>query len=59
MDLSSLLESGTLIAIHAEVRYVGDLDYEKTAYGALCIYDYRRENNAVELTKSEKEALAG
>lgn len=59
VDLSALLESGTLIAIHAEVRYVGDLDYEKTAYGALCIYDYRREDNAVELTKSEKEALAG
>lgn len=59
IDLSALLESDTLIAVHIEVRYNGDLNYEATAYGALCIYDYRREDIPVELSKSEKKALGG
>ena len=57
IDLQKLLDSGTLIAVHTQIYYKGDLDYSKTAYGALCIYDYRRENEAVKLSKNEKEAL--
>lgn len=58
LDLEELMESGTLIAIHTQIYYKGDLDYQKTAYGALCIYDYRRENNEIKLSKNEKEALS-
>ena len=58
IDLQELMDSGTLIAIHTQIYYKGDLDYEKTAYGALCIYDYRRDNEAVKLSKNEKEALS-
>ena len=58
LDLASLMESGELIAIHTQIYYKGDLDYEKTAYGALCIYDYRRDNETVKLSKKEKEALS-
>ena len=57
IDLQELMDSGTLIAIHTQVYYTGDLDYNETAYGALCIYDYRRDNEAVKLSKNEKEAL--
>lgn len=58
IDLETLLDSGTLIAVHTQVYYKGDLDYEKTAYGALCIYDYRRDNEPLKLSKNEKEALS-
>ncbi len=57
LDLQELMDSGTLIAIHTQIYYKGDLDYEKTAYGALCIYDYRRENIRVNLSKNDKKAL--
>lgn len=57
--LSELIESGNLIAIHTEIRYLGDLDYTKDAYGALCIYDYRRENIPVKLSKNELAAFGG
>ena len=59
VDLAQLLDDGSLIAVHVEIRYKGDPDYEKTAYGALCIYDYRRENIPKELSKNEKNILGG
>ncbi len=59
IDLSALLESDTLIAVHTEVYYKGDLDYEKTPYGALCIYDYRKTDRPVELSSKDKKALEG
>lgn len=58
IDLQELLDSGTLIAVHTQIYYKGDLDYEETAYGALCIYDYRRDNEPIKLSKNEKEALS-
>ena len=57
VDLDELLKSGTLIAVHAQIYYKGDLNYEETAYGAVCVYDYRRDNDPVKLSKDEKEAL--
>ena len=59
VDLSELLESEKLISVHVEIYYKGDLDYSQNAYGALSVYDYRRENMAVKLTKNEKKALGG
>lgn len=57
LDIAELLENGSIIAIHTQIYYKGDLDYSETAYGALCIYDYRRDDEKVKLTKDEKKAL--
>ncbi len=59
INLGELLESGELIAIHAQFYYNGDLDYEKDPYGALCIYDYRSQLHTVELSGKDKKALEG
>ena len=59
INLNELMESKKLLSVHVEIYYKGDLDYSKNAYGALSIYDYRRDNIAVKLTKNEKEALGG
>ncbi len=59
IDLATLLESGTLIAIHTEFYYNGDLDYEKDPYSALCIYDYRAKLRDDPLTGKDKKALEG
>lgn len=59
VDINELLKSKTLISVHVEIYYKGDVDYSSNAYGALSIYDYRRENVAKELSKNEKKALGG
>ena len=57
LDLAELLEKDAIIAIYVDVYYNGDVDYEKNAYGTLCVYDYRREDIAVKLSGKEKKAL--
>lgn len=57
LDLSELLEKNAIIAIYVDVYYKEDLDYEKAAYGTLCVYDYRANNIAVKLSGKEKKAL--
>ena len=58
-DLASLIDSGLLLAIYADVYYVGDLDYDKDPYGVLCLYDYKNETETVKLTGRDRRALAG
>ena len=58
-DLASLIDSGLLLAIYADVYYVGDLDYDKDPYGVLCLYDYKTETETVKLTGRDRRALAG
>ena len=57
LDLAALLEKDAIIAIYVDVYYNEDIDYEKSAYGTLCVYDYRREDLAVKLSGKEKKAL--
>lgn len=57
INMQELMDDGTLIAIHSEFYYKGDLDYEKTAYGALNLYYYQRSNYDVRLTSRDKKAL--
>lgn len=57
LDLGKLLEEGSIIAIHSQFYYNGDLEYEEMPYGALCLYDMRRENNTVKFSSSEKKTL--
>lgn len=46
-----------VLAVYVDVYYVGDLDYEKEPYGALCIYDYATETEYGEPDKKITEAL--
>ena len=59
LSLKELLADKQLVAVHVEVYYNQDIDYNENPYGALCIYDYRHKNKEVELTDTEKEALGG
>lgn len=56
-ELSELLESGTLLAVYADIYYVEDMDLEAEAYGTLCLYDYKTKIEDVELSKSERESI--
>ncbi len=56
-SLSSLLESGTLISIHTEFYYNGDINYEENAFAALSIYDARRNDIQIKLDSKNKKAL--
>ena len=56
-DLATLISNDTLVAVHAEVYYNQDIDYEKDAYGIIRIFDQRAENVAVRLTNEEKDML--
>ena len=57
VDLSALMEEGLLLAIYADFYYVGDLDYEKTPYGTLCLYDFKSENLVMKLERRDVKAL--
>lgn len=57
IDIAELIEEELLLAVYVDVYYVGDLDYEKTPYGTLCVYDYITEDIEVKLTKDEKSAI--
>jgi hypothetical protein len=56
-DINALLEDGLLLAVYADVYYVNDLDYEKTPYGTLCLYDYLSDNIEVKLSGRDERAL--
>lgn len=56
-SLNKLLKEKKLIAVHVQIYYNEDVDYTKTPYGAICVYDYRHINKTVELSDDEKEAL--
>ncbi len=57
LDLSELLSSGELLAIYADIYYNGDIDYEKTPYGTLCLYDFKSEDIPVKLDKKDIASL--
>ena len=57
VDLSALMDEGILLAIYADFYYVGDVDYDETPYGTLCLYDFKTENEAVKLEKRDIKAL--
>ena len=57
LSLSALLEQDLLLAVYADIYYVGDVDYEKPAYGTLCLYDYITEIREERLTKDDIRAL--
>ena len=46
-----------VLAVYMDVYYKEDVDYEKDAYGTLCIYDYITQTDYAELSKKDREAL--
>lgn len=58
LELGELMDSGLLLAIYADVYYVGDTDYTKTPYGTLCLYDYAGKIKRIKLTSADRDALA-
>ena len=57
ISLEELTDSGELLAVYTDVYYVGDLDYEETPYGTLCLYDHLTEIEIVKLSGADKKAL--
>jgi len=57
LDLGAHLEDGTLLSVFADVYYSGDVDYSKTPYGTLCLYDYITETIDVKLSSADKKAI--
>ncbi len=56
-SLSQLLDEGKLISAQCHIYYNGDKNLEEAPYGAISIYDSRRENKQVMLSKNDKKAL--
>lgn len=57
LDLSEHLEKDTLLAVYADIYYNGAIDYDKTPYGTLCLYDYITETIDVKLSSAEKKSF--
>lgn len=57
VSLEDLLESGELLAVYTDIYYVGDVNYEETTYGTLCIYDHLSGTHEVKLSGADKRAL--
>lgn len=57
ISLEELLESGELLAVYTDIYYVGDVNYEETTYGTLCIYDHLATTHEVKLSGADKRAL--
>ena len=52
-SLQNMLADGTLISVFADFYYVQDIDYDREAYGTLCLYDYITGTVPYEPTKNE------
>ncbi len=57
LSLSELVESETLIAVFADIYYAEDIDYQREAYGTLCLYDYITSTEKFSLTDADIAAL--
>ncbi len=47
----------TVIAVILDVHYIGDVNYEKDAYGSLLLYHFEEENLAYKMSNADKNAL--
>ena len=46
-----------VIGVYADFYYVGDVDYEKTPYGTLCLYDYVSQRRVYRLSGRDCKAI--
>lgn len=56
-DIDTLLDSGLLLAVYADIYYVNDVDYNAEPYGTLCLYDYLSENRTVDIEVRDRKAF--
>lgn len=56
-DLASLLESGELLAVYADIYYTQDMDLDDKAYGTLCLYDYVTKKDTVKLSSADRKLI--
>ena len=56
-DIKSLLESNSLLAVYADIFYIGEVDYSSRPYGTLCLYDYKSENIPLTLKGRDISAI--
>ena len=47
----------SVLGVFADIYYIGDVDYEKDAYGSLLLYDYESENIPYTLSSNDKKEL--
>jgi hypothetical protein len=47
----------SVLAVYADIYYVGDLNYEEDPYGTLLIYSYEDENKAVKMSAADRKAI--
>lgn len=47
----------TVLAIYADIYYKEDIDYDREAYGTLCIYDYKSTKKYSDLSGKEVKLL--
>ncbi len=47
----------TVIAVILDVHYMGDVNYEKDAYGSLLLYHFKEENLDYKMSNADKNAL--
>lgn len=59
LEIKELLDSGTVIAIHAQFYYNEELNYDESPYGALLLYDPDMKNIRVKLSSADKKSLEG
>lgn len=57
LSLSELLDEGRLLAVYTDIYYVGDVNYDETPYGTLCLYDHLTKVEQVKLSGRDKRAL--
>ncbi len=57
VTLSELLEEELLLAVYTDIYYKGDVNYDNSAYGTLCLYDYVTEIEPIRLSKDDKAVL--
>ena len=57
LDLSEIVKDGTLISVFADVYYEGDVNYDETPYGTLCLYDYITETYDVKISSADRKAI--
>ena len=57
LSLKEMLEQETLLAVYTDIYYNREIDYDKDAYGTLCLYDHLLENIPEKLSGREKRAL--
>jgi len=51
------VSSEDAVGIFVDIYYNQNIDYEKSAYGTLCIYDNQSDNITYKLTSADKKAL--